>query len=33
MNLYEQLPYWLMKDGIFAQYPSLDKDLSVDVTI
>jgi hypothetical protein len=28
MNLYEQHPYWLMKNGIVAQYPSLDKDLS-----
>lgn len=33
MNLYEQHPYWLMKDGIVAQYPSLDKPLSVDVVI
>lgn len=33
MNLYEQQPYWLMKDGIVAQYPSLDKNLSVDVAI
>jgi glycine/D-amino acid oxidase-like deaminating enzyme len=33
MNLYEQQPYWLMKDGIVAQYPSLDKDLTVDVAI
>lgn len=33
MNLYEQLPYWLMKDGIVAQYPSLDHDVKVDVAI
>ncbi|HEY4326674.1 MAG TPA: FAD-dependent oxidoreductase [Mucilaginibacter sp.] len=33
MNLYEQLPYWLMKDGIVAQYPSLNNDLSVDIAI
>jgi len=33
MNLYEQLPYWLMKDGIVAQYPSLDKNLNVDIAI
>ncbi len=33
MNLYEQHPYWLMKDGMVAQYPSLDKDLSIDVAI
>lgn len=33
MNLYEQNPYWLMKDGIVATYPSLDKDLDVDVAI
>ena len=33
MNLYEQQPYWLMKNGIVATYPSLDKDLKVDVAI
>jgi len=33
MNLYEQHPYWLMKNGIVASYPSLDKDLNVDVAI
>jgi glycine/D-amino acid oxidase-like deaminating enzyme len=33
MNLYEQQPYWLMKDGIVADYSSLDKNLSVDVAI
>jgi len=33
MNLYEQNPYWLMKNGIVASYPSLDSDLSVDVAI
>jgi ribulose 1,5-bisphosphate synthetase/thiazole synthase len=33
MNLYEQLPYWLMKDGIVAQYSSLEGDLNVDVAI
>jgi glycine/D-amino acid oxidase-like deaminating enzyme len=33
MHLYEQNPYWLMKDGIVASYPSLDKNLSVDIAI
>ena len=33
MNLYEQNPYWLMKNGIVASYPSLDKDLNIDVAI
>lgn len=33
MNLYEQLPYWLMKDGLVAQYPSLSENLRVDVVI
>jgi glycine/D-amino acid oxidase-like deaminating enzyme len=33
MNLYEQHPYWLMKNGLVAQYPSLDKDVSIDVAI
>src|SRR5882724_3014828 len=33
MNLYEQNPYWLMKDGLVAHYPSLDKNLSIDVAI
>lgn len=33
MNLYEQQPYWLMKNGIVAQYASLDKNLSIDVAI
>jgi glycine/D-amino acid oxidase-like deaminating enzyme len=33
MNLYEQQPYWLMKDGIVAGYPSLDKNLTIDVAI
>jgi glycine/D-amino acid oxidase-like deaminating enzyme len=33
MQLYEQLPYWLMKDGIVAQYPSLGTDIKVDVAI
>jgi len=33
MNLYEQQPYWLMKDGIVAGYPSLDKNLAIDVAI
>lgn len=33
MNLYEQNPYWLMKDGIVSSYPSLDKDLNIDVAI
>jgi len=33
MNLYEQNPYWLMKNGIVAQYPSLDKNINVDIVI
>jgi len=33
MNLYEQHPYWLMKNGIVASYPSLQQDLQVDVAI
>src|ERR1700754_3400259 len=33
MNLYQQHPYWLMKDGIVAQYPSLGDALYVDVVI
>lgn len=33
MNLYEQHPYWLMKNGIVATYPSLQEDLQVDVAI
>jgi glycine/D-amino acid oxidase-like deaminating enzyme len=33
MNLYEQQPYWLMKNGIVATYPSLDKDLTIDVAV
>jgi glycine/D-amino acid oxidase-like deaminating enzyme len=33
MNLYEQQPYWLMKNGIVGSYPSLQHDLQVDVAI
>ncbi|WP_413668672.1 hypothetical protein ACEN9X_01215 [Mucilaginibacter sp. Mucisp86] len=33
MNLYEQQPYWLMKNGIVASYPSLQKNLKLDVAI
>ena len=33
MNLYEQQPYWLMKNGIVASYSSLDKNLAVDVAV
>jgi glycine/D-amino acid oxidase-like deaminating enzyme len=33
MNLYEQHPYWLMKNGLVANHPSLEKDLTVDVAI
>ncbi len=33
MNLYAHQPYWLMKNGIVNTYPSLDKDLSIDVAI
>lgn len=30
MNLYKQQPYWLMKNGIMASYPSLKKNLKQD---
>lgn len=33
MNLYEQLPYWLMRDGIVTPYPSLSADIKTDVAI
>lgn len=33
MNLYDQQPYWLMKNGIVSSYPSLNKNLAVDVAI
>jgi glycine/D-amino acid oxidase-like deaminating enzyme len=33
MNLYEQNPYWLMKNGIVASYPSLTENLTLDVAI
>ncbi|MDO3643103.1 FAD-binding oxidoreductase [Mucilaginibacter sp. L3T2-6] len=33
MNLYEQTPYWLMKNGIVSSYPSLDRDLNIDIAI
>jgi len=33
MNLFEQQPYWLMKNGIVASHPSLDKDMTVDVAV
>ena len=33
MNLYEQQPYWLMKNGIIASYPSLQNNLTIDVAI
>ncbi|HVW97485.1 MAG TPA: FAD-dependent oxidoreductase [Mucilaginibacter sp.] len=33
MNLYEQHPYWLMKNGIVASYPSLHEDINIDVAI
>lgn len=33
MNLYEQLPYWLIRDGIVSQYPSLDRDVKTDIAI
>jgi glycine/D-amino acid oxidase-like deaminating enzyme len=33
MNLYEQQPYWLMKNGIVASYTSLDNNVNVDVAI
>ncbi len=33
MNLYEQLPYWLIRDGIVSSYPSLHADVKADVAI
>lgn len=33
MNLYEQQPYWLMKNGIVGSYLSLQHDVQVDVAI
>jgi glycine/D-amino acid oxidase-like deaminating enzyme len=33
MNLYEQHPYWLMKNGIVTSYPSLQQNLKIDVAI
>src|SRR6185503_8713998 len=33
MNLYEQHPYWLMKNCILASYPSLDQDTTVDIAV
>lgn len=33
MNLYEQQPYWLIKNGIVASYYSLQEDLKLDVAI
>jgi glycine/D-amino acid oxidase-like deaminating enzyme len=33
MNLYEQQPYWLMKNGIIASYPSLQNNITIDVAI
>src|SRR6185312_5768404 len=33
MNLYEQQPYWLMKNGIVASYSSLDENLAVDIAV
>lgn len=33
MDLYAQFPYWLMKNGLVADYPSLDHDLAVDVAV
>lgn len=33
MNLYEQQPYWLMKNGIVASYPSLESGVAIDVAV
>lgn len=33
MNLYQQHPYWLMKNGIVNTYPSLKQNIKVDVAI
>lgn len=33
MNLYEQHPYWLMKNGLVTSYPSLQNNVQVDVAI
>jgi glycine/D-amino acid oxidase-like deaminating enzyme len=33
MNLYEQLPYWLIRDGIVSHYPSLDGGVRIDIAV
>jgi glycine/D-amino acid oxidase-like deaminating enzyme len=33
MNLYQQHPYWLMKNGLVSSYPALQNNLQVDVAI
>ena len=33
MDLRSHYPYWLMRDGIIQTYPSLDKDLDVDIVV
>lgn len=33
MDLRSHYPYWLMKNGILNTYPSLDKDINVDIAI
>lgn len=33
MDLHSNHPYWLMKNGIPKSYPSLDKDMDVDIAI
>jgi len=33
MNLYEQYPYWLIKNGLVTAYPSLKNDIHIDVAI
>ena len=33
MDLRSHYPFWLMRDGIIQTYPSLDKDLEVDIVV
>ena len=33
MHLFEQHPYWLMKNGIISAFPSLDEDITTDVAV
>lgn len=33
MNLHSDFPFWLIKEGILGNYPSLDKDAKIDVLV